>query len=517
MKLLSVLLSTVLLVSLFPGLEAHAEENTIEAAYDGILIREGPGLSYPAIASGQSGDQFKELQRDNGWVEVAVNDGTGWIAEWLLVSLNQNESEEPSSGSESSSESEVSNATILVDRLNVRDDFSSDGLVIGTLNSGDQVNVSDEKYGWLYISSGAMNGWVSSDYVEYNSLSVHQTAEAATDDIHITVNTLNVRAEPDRNSNVVGSVNLYDSFTVKEQTGEWLKINYSDGQSGWIASWFTERGVHPGGSTEEAAGGEEKVTILYNGSNIRQDPSTDAAVVYKASAGEAMTIVSRSGDWYEVTLPGGATGYIANWIVSTDQEAAVAPEANEEDEPKEPVTSISDATIVIDAGHGGRDGGAVGAAGTLEKSLTIRTAEVLYHMLSGTGANVIMTREDDRYVDLYSRVTTSRDHQADAFISLHYDAINDRSVKGFTTYFYGGPDEALADAVHAGLSDSMTVKNRGIHHGNFLVLRDNSAPSVLLELGFISNPSEEASVNNDRFREIAATGIYNGLTEYFSQ
>ncbi len=512
MKLLSVLLSTVLLLSLFPPLNASAEENTIESAYDGILIREGPGLSYPAIASGQAGEQFNELQRANGWVEVALNEGSGWIAEWLLVS-----SSEPTS--EPSTVSEESNATILVDRLNVRDDFSLDGLVIGTLNTGDQVNVSDEKYGWLYISSDNISGWVSSDYVEYNSSSAVQTSEPATDDIHITVNTLNVRAEPDRNADVVGSVNLYDSFTVKEQSGEWLKIDFGD-NTGWIASWFTERGFPPGGSTQQADGLDEMVTILYNGSNIRQEPSTDAAVVYKASAGEAMEIVGLSGDWYEIALPGGATGYIANWIVSTEGDSETAQEiedTGEPEEPKEPVTSIADATIVIDAGHGGRDGGAVGAAGTLEKSLTIRTAEVLYHMLSRTGANVIMTREDDRYVDLYSRVTTSRDHQADVFISLHYDAINDRSVKGFTTYYYGGPDEDLADAVHAGLSGSMTVKNRGIQHGNFLVLRDNSAPSVLLELGFISNPSEEATINNDRFREMAATGIYNGLTEYFSQ
>ncbi|MDZ5712324.1 SH3 domain-containing protein [Jeotgalibacillus haloalkalitolerans] len=574
MKLLSVLISTVLFLSLVPELKVHAEGSTIEAAHDGILIREGPGLSYPAIATGNAGDQYKELQRDNGWVEVSVNDGSGWIAEWLLTSVNEPETEaasqsavttdnlrlraEPDQNSEilsviqagqsvevlSSSDNwsevvyqgntgwvvseyldasasepqaaEGSNGTILVDRLNVRDDFSSDGNVIGTLNTGDQVIVSDEKYGWLYISTGTLTGWISSDYVEYHSSTVNQTAETPSDDIHITVNGLQVRSEPGRNADVIGTVNLYDSFSVEEQSGDWLRIEFEEGKSGWIAGWFTERGIHPESNVSAQTSGE--VTILYNGSNVREAPSTDAAVVYKASAGESLSIVSQNGDWYEISLPGGGSGFIANWIVSTGNEAEPAePESETEEENEEPVTSISEATIIIDAGHGGRDGGAVGAAGTLEKSLTIRTAEVLYHMLSSTGANVIMTREDDRYVDLYSRVAISRDHQADAFISLHYDAINDRSVKGFTTYYYGGPDEALADSVHEGLSDSMTVKNRGMQHGNFLVLRDNSAPSVLLELGFISNPSEEASINNDRFREMAATGIYNGLTEYFSE
>ncbi|WP_166786792.1 N-acetylmuramoyl-L-alanine amidase [Jeotgalibacillus salarius] len=510
MKLLSGLITFILFISFFPIVNVSAEGNVVESAHDNILIREGPGLSYPAVASGNDGDTYTELQRSNGWVEVSLDDGTGWIADWLL-STDNDIPEEQQDVQPSETNVEDSNGTILVDRLNVRVDFSTDGSVIGTLNTGDQVTVSDEKYGWLYISTGSLSGWISSDYVEYHAELIQATPEeTSTDDIHITVDGLQVRDEPDRNAEVVGTVNLYDSFTVEEQSGEWLRIEYESGQNGWIAAWFTERGIHAESNMEIAE--SEKVTILYNGSNIRTEASTDAPVLYKANAGESFSIVSQNGDWFEITIPGGGSGYIANWIISTDQEVAV----QTEEESDEPVKSISDATIVIDAGHGGRDGGAIGAAGTLEKSLTIRTAEALYHMLSSTGANVIMTREDDRYIDLYSRVAASKDHHADAFVSIHYDAIHDRSVKGFTTYYYGGPDELLADSVHEGLSDSMTIKNRGVHHGNFLVLRDNVAPSVLLELGFISNPSEEASVTNDRFREIAAKGIYNGLTDYFS-
>ncbi|MBM7578795.1 N-acetylmuramoyl-L-alanine amidase [Jeotgalibacillus terrae] len=507
MKLLPVIISIFLVTALLPEAQVHAE-GIVETAHDNTLIREGPGLSYPAVTSADEGDRFTELQRVSGWVQVSLAEGSGWIADWLLTETET--STEPSD-SESAAEpaSDNNNGTILVDRLNVRDDFSSEGNVIGTLNTGDQVTISDEKYGWLNISTGTLTGWVSSDYVEYNIFSAVESSDTLTDDIHITVNGLQVRAEPDRNGEIIGTVNLYDSFTVEEESEGWLMIEFEDGQTGWIAEWFTERGLHPGSAGSGDLDGQ--VTILYNGSNIRMEPSTDAAVLYKAGAGESLEVTGETGDWYEVLIPGGERGYIANWIVSAEDGTSPEEELNDE-----PVESISDATIVIDAGHGGRDGGAIGAAGTLEKSLTIRTAEALYHMLSSTGANVIMTREDDRHVDLHSRVAVSKDHGADAFISLHYDAINDRSVKGFTTYFYGGPDEALADSVHSGLSDSMTIKNRGMHHGNFLVLRDNSAPSVLIELGFISNPSEEASVNNERFREIAATGIYNGLTDYFS-
>jgi len=259
------------------------------------------------------------------------------------------------------------------------------------------------------------------------------------------------------------------------------------------------------------------VTILYNGSNVRAEPSVDAEVVARAQSGEQYAVVSIEGDWYEILTEDGVTGYIADWIVSNEQEVDLENIEEVDEEEEKVIQSISDATIVIDAGHGGRDGGAVGASGTLEKALTLRTAEMLYHKLSNTGATVLMTRQDDRYIELHTRIATSQQHQADAYISIHYDASDDRSIRGYTTYYYGGVDEPLAEAVHSGLQEQMSIRDRGIQFGNYLVLRDNMSAAVLLELGYISNPSEEASIANDRFREIATTGIYNGLVDYFEQ
>ncbi|WP_227396762.1 SH3 domain-containing protein [Jeotgalibacillus aurantiacus] len=500
--------------------ETEQTENPSSSAVttDQLRVRDAPSEEGEILTVLAAGEVLQVLSEESDWSEIRTSTGvTGWV---FSAYIEAQETADEDTGSESNR----AYGTILVDRLNVRSDASAEGAVIGTLNSGDQVNVLDEQYGWLEVETGSISGWVSSSYVEYNLQGSNAADEIPADeplqaDIHITADGLNVRSEPDRTSESIGTVSLYESYTVLDQSGEWVLIEFREGEQGWIASWYTAPGRHAG-SSSVTTGQEESITILYNGSNIRREPSTNAEIVYRAQAGEVFSALSHEGDWIEIKLADGTSGFIANWIVSSDakpdDEADSSGVTEEPETDSEPVTSIEDATIVIDAGHGGRDGGTIGASGTLEKSITLRTAEILYHKLVSAGANVIMTRQDDRYIELHQRVAISQQHDADAFVSIHYDSVDDRSVRGYTTYFYGGPDEDLANAIHTGLEDQMTIRNRGVHFGNFLVLRDNTAPSALIELGFISNPSEEASVTNDRFREIAATGIYNGLTVYFS-
>ncbi|TFD92384.1 SH3 domain-containing protein [Jeotgalibacillus sp. R-1-5s-1] len=500
--------------------ETGDTENPASSAVttDQLRVRSTPSEEGEILTVLAAGEALQIVSEEGDWFEIKTSDGTeGWVFSAYIDVQDAGEAESDHS-------TDGAYGTILVDRLNVRSDASAEGAVIGTLNSGDQVNVLDEQYGWLEVETASIKGWVSSSYVEYNLQGSNASEEVPADepqqsDIHITADGLNVRSEPDRTSESIGTVSLYESYTVLDQSGEWILIELGEGEQGWIASWYTAPGRHAG-SSSVTTGQEESITILYNGSNIRREASTNAEIVYRAQAGEVFSALSHEGDWIEIKLADGTSGFIANWIVSSDAKPdneADSPGVTEEPEnDSEPVTSIADATIVIDAGHGGRDGGTIGASGTLEKSITLRTAEILYHKLSSAGANVIMTRQDDRYIALHQRVAISQEHNADAFVSIHYDSVDDRSVRGYTTYFYGGPDEELASAIHTGLEDQMTIRNRGVQFGNFLVLRDNTAPSALIELGFISNPSEEASVTNDRFREIAATGIYNGLTEYFS-
>ncbi|WP_167578583.1 SH3 domain-containing protein [Jeotgalibacillus proteolyticus] len=597
-------LAVILILSSFalPEGTVNAETKSATVASDNVNLRQGPGLSFPTVATGSSGETYEVLDEEYGWLKLKLSNGEeGWIAEWLTIRDTPPQAEQQasekrtvttdqlrirsgpgtdeavlgvlssgdsvtvhtdssgwlevtaadgtkgwvngefisSSGQSNQDSSDTSNSsiqssqgTILVDRLNVRNDFSSEGSVIGSLNQGDRVNIIEEQYGWLNVEGNGLNGWVSSTYVQYQAQESadadQRPVQASTledTSIVVVVDSLTVRNGPAHSGESISAVSLGESFTIQEVSGDWYKIELDSGSTGWIASWFTEPGS--GNTAEGSSTNGTTVTVLYNGSNVRSAPSVDSEVVSRINSGEQYETVSQTGDWYEIKLDNGASGFIANWIVSADGEAAQPIEADEEavdqeetaEEPEasQDIMSISDATILIDAGHGGRDGGAIGASGSLEKSLTLRTAEMLYHKLSSTGANVIMTRQDDRYIDLHSRVALSQQHQADVFVSIHYDSIDDRSVRGFTTYYYGAMDEALADSVHSGLQDQMSLRSRGTQFGNYLVLRNNSIPAILLELGYISNPAEEAAINSDHFRDMAATGIYNGLVDYFEQ
>src|SRR5690606_17508073 len=99
--------------------------------------------------------------------------------------------------------------------------------------------------------------------------------------------------------------------------------------------------------------------------------------------------------------------------------------------------------------------------------------------------------------------------------SLHYDATTDHSVRGFTTYYQKAIEESLAEHVNTALGESVKLKDRGVQKGNYLVLRENQRPAVLVELGFLSNLSEERRVINPEYREQATDGVYKGIIEYF--
>ena len=128
--------------------------------------------------------------------------------------------------------------------------------------------------------------------------------------------------------------------------------------------------------------------------------------------------------------------------------------------------------IVIDPGHGGRDSGTIGFSGTFEKDITLQTAEILKNKLKEDGAIVYLTREKDAFVPLPARVNLSSIHRADAFISLHYDSIDDQSVVGHTSYYYHSYQKILAENINNGISNILEMNNRGVRFGDFHVIRE---------------------------------------------
>lgn len=189
-----------------------------------------------------------------------------------------------------------------------------------------------------------------------------------------------------------------------------------------------------------------------------------------------------------------------------------------------PAAALQGKTIVVDPGHGGSNGGAVGASGkTLEKTNVLFVALDLKKMLEQAGAKVIMTRdrdispEFDGLDQLESRVAISNQSGADIFVSIHNDANLDRNIVGTTTYYSGSVESRrLAESIQNQLVKALGSHNHGVKSSPFYVLRNTRIPAVLVEVGFISNYWEEKRLADPAYRYKASQGIYNGLVNYFS-
>lgn len=182
--------------------------------------------------------------------------------------------------------------------------------------------------------------------------------------------------------------------------------------------------------------------------------------------------------------------------------------------------------IALDAGHGGTDPGAIGKQGTYEKTITLAIAKKVEDLLEQRGAKVYMTRTTD--VDVYgpaatdaqelqARVDVAQDNKADAFVSLHCNASANRSVGGFSTYYYPKTiyDSMLAESIQNQITSNFGLDDLGTRQANFYVVKRSSMPSSLIEMAFISNPKEEKLLRSNWFQGKLAKVIVDGIEAYF--
>lgn len=215
--------------------------------------------------------------------------------------------------------------------------------------------------------------------------------------------------------------------------------------------------------------------------------------------------------------------------------------------------------IVVDAGHGGHDTGTVGPTGLMEKDLcldvALRVGKLFEEKLPGT--QVVYTRSDDTFIPLEERTRIANEAKADLFVSIHANSSPDRNARGIETYYLnlkGSPEamevaarenaasqqnihdledlvkriartekidesKELAEDIQDSLSrrvqkTAKTVRNRGVRKAPFVVLIGADMPSILTEISFLSNPSDEQLLKKPEHRQRIAEGVYQGVTQY---
>lgn len=170
--------------------------------------------------------------------------------------------------------------------------------------------------------------------------------------------------------------------------------------------------------------------------------------------------------------------------------------------------------IVIDPGHGGSDCGAI-RNGIYEKNITLDISQRVATLLEKKGYVVYMTRETDATVSLQDRVDISEDISPEIFVSIHVNSSNNESPNGIETHYYKDNSLTLAKTVHASMLNHITANNRGLFKSKFYVINHTTAPAILVEIGFLSNPTERAQLVSESRKQATAKAIAEGIDDYF--
>ncbi|HEY4432329.1 MAG TPA: N-acetylmuramoyl-L-alanine amidase [Paenibacillus sp.] len=348
------------------------------------------------------------------------------------------------------------NAQVYASSLNVRNEPAKNATVVGSIKNGAKVTVTDEQHGWSKIKAGSISGWVAGYYLKK----------------------VNSSSQPSRASGTTVVSNTSTSTTSSTATS--------------------------------ATGSTTKATVTADSLRIRSGPGTQYKMLGSLKAKDTITLLLRQNDWARVRTASGDIGWVAAQYIRTGATQGGASTVSR-------TGNLRGKLIVVDPGHGGSDPGMLGTTyNTMEKDLNLHTALYLRDALLAKGARVEMTRtREDQKPTLARRAQMSETLRADAFVSIHYNS-SPKKVSGTLTFFYSESDDLkLARAIETRLGQGIGLKSNGLSFGDYHILRENRIPATLVELGFLTNPTDESIVRKSSYQKKAAKAIAEGLADYF--
>ncbi|GEK60522.1 N-acetylmuramoyl-L-alanine amidase [Leuconostoc citreum] len=263
---------------------------------------------------------------------------------------------------------------------------------------------------------------------------------------------------------------------------------------------------------------KDRITTRPMNVQLRTGPGIQYQSAATLKKGTNLLIMEKVRGWYKVRRTDNEKiGWVASWVAEAKTLRVATP--------------ISEATIVLDPGHGGDpdkrydglpgDNGSSSADGKhFEKTYTLSTAKAIRDKLQQTGARVFMTRDSDVIIPLLHIPRLTEKYQADAQISIHFDHDGDEnnatSATGISQYYYHNNGKQLTEALHQSLNQ-LPLPNRGSDTAKYVVLDQVTRPATLLELGYINNPSDFKHIRTAAYQKEIANAVTAGLQSYFKQ
>jgi N-acetylmuramoyl-L-alanine amidase len=511
-----------------------------------LNVRSGPGTGHTKISEVTLGTVLPVIAEQSGWVNVTLKNGqSGWISSTYVTLKNIST---PIS-------SPTLSARVTTDILNVRSGPGTEHARLTTVTKNTVLPVLKNQNDWLQVQlpSGDI-GWIAGEYCLLlespavgntppinnspppvsNIPSTPTPIEVSTTAV-VNIELLIVRSGPSPDFQIVTTVTKNTQLPVIKQQGNWLNVTLPNGQTGWVFATYApivsqqSPPITTPPVSDQNTVVQRLATVNVSALNARLSPNTDSERLALLPKGATLPVVGEQDDWLQVRLLSGETAWIASWFVDISTMELPATPSNPGgstniewvSNPTQAPSSVLGKIIVIDPGHGGSNSGAIGITGLYEKVVTLDVSLRLAHKLRQAGAIVVMTRDNDTTLSLNDRVIKAQAAGAHAFVSVHANAHPNRSVSGTETYYYRGragdvESYYLAAHLQTELVKALGLRDIGVKHGNFHVIRETRMPAALVELAFLSNAYDESLLKTDAFREKSAVAIFRGLETFFS-
>ncbi|WP_336637005.1 N-acetylmuramoyl-L-alanine amidase [Lysinibacillus fusiformis] len=401
---------------------------------------------------------------------------------------------------------------VTTDGLNIRKstDSSSTTNIVGKVNTGGKLSVYAVEGNWLKVSYKGAYAYIFKQYAEF--LDADGNALGAVEKEVTTKNAVNLYVKPTSSAKVISTIKANVKLPVYKTVGGYY-LTQVNGLPGYVVANSTTDTVeeekpnpNPDPGTPPVTSGDVLGRVTVANLNVRSQSNSTSAVLFKLNKGEYVQVNSISGYWAEITYKG-QTGYVHKSYLKLLNQSA---------------KPLQNRVIILDPGHGGKDPGTVKGS-VSEKSITLKVSTQVKQLLENAGAKVYMTRTGDTYPSLQDRVDFTQANYGEIFVSVHVNSAANSSAQGTETYYAISTgdmyqeDIDLATFVNNQIVNNLNMKNRGVKQEQYYVIRNMVIPSILVELGFLTNTEDHNKMTNDQYVNLFAESIYNGILQYYKK
>ncbi len=472
-----------------------------------VNLRNGPSAKKPIILMIPKGRMVQVLGESGTWSKVSYNQKIGYISS-QYIKINKNT---PSNNLLPSKKYEV-----IANSLNVRSAALTNSSILGTLVKGTKIDVMNISNNWAKIKYKNKDAYVNATYLKVVNTSNNSDKNTPSNNLlpskkyEVIANSLNVRSAALTNSSILGALVKGTKIDVMNISNNWAKIKYKN-KDAYVNVTYLKVVNTSNNSDKNTPSNNlpqsKKYEVTANSLNVTSSASANSSLLGTLIKGTKIDVINISNNWAKIKYNNKDAYVNATYL------KMVNTSSNEETEIVEN-PKYSNIKIVLDAGHGGNDSGAVGGLIKLkEKDLNLEMAQKVESKLKALGFNVIMTRTDDTYKTLSSRYTLANDDNANIFLSMHFNFADNTSANGIETLYKS--DNILATYIQNELITFTGATNRGTKcRTDLAVLNGSKMPTALVELGFLSNELEESTISNASYRETISKGIVEGIIKY---